>query len=94
MSADNGIYILSTLKGRGYEYRVAHLQAVENVDWDDKTKDYTKKDDVRIVNARGMWDGCKVFTNEDTAHELAHDLAEDCTILEYGICSVHINKEF
>ena len=30
MSADNGIYILET---DGPEYRVMHLQAVENMDW-------------------------------------------------------------
>lgn len=29
MSADNGIYILKTLDG----YRVAHLQAIENIYW-------------------------------------------------------------
>lgn len=33
MSADNGIYILETRKGNEKEYRVAHLQAVENVYW-------------------------------------------------------------
>jgi len=32
MSADNGIYILETL---GSEFRVAHLQAIENIYWDD-----------------------------------------------------------
>lgn len=33
MSADNGIYILETRKGNETEYRVAGLQAVENVYW-------------------------------------------------------------
>jgi hypothetical protein len=34
MSADNGIYILETpTSDGGLEYRVAHLQAVENVEW-------------------------------------------------------------
>ena len=33
MSSDNGIYILETPKGDGKEYRVAHLQAVENYLW-------------------------------------------------------------
>jgi hypothetical protein len=33
MSADNGVYILQTSSpdGNGFEYRVAHLQAVDNV---------------------------------------------------------------
>jgi hypothetical protein len=39
MSADNGIYILRTPKGfdfsgkQAYEYRVAELQAIDNLDW-------------------------------------------------------------
>lgn len=32
MSADNGIYILETI---GPEYRVAHLQAIDNLEYDD-----------------------------------------------------------
>ena len=46
MSADNGIYILKTLmppkktnnyyeSQNGYEYRVAHCQAIENIDYSD-----------------------------------------------------------
>lgn len=31
MSADNGIYILKTPKGEGYEYRVAHLQSIDDL---------------------------------------------------------------
>lgn len=90
MSADNGIYILSTLKGKGHEYRVAHLQAVENYEWDDKIKGYTEDPDVQIKNAREMWDGCKVFKKEKGALKLAHKLADDVDILEYGICYVYI----
>lgn len=39
MSSDNGIYILRTPKGfdfsgkQAYEYRVAELQAIDNLDW-------------------------------------------------------------
>ena len=37
MSADNGIYILKTPKdnNEGFEYRVIHSQAIENIYWDD-----------------------------------------------------------
>ena len=63
MSADNGIYILKT---QGYcsihdgydehssEFRIAHLQAVENVNWDHDGNDYTDDPDVMIHNARQM----------------------------------------
>lgn len=35
MSADNGVYILETpTADGGLEYRVSHIQAVENMDWD------------------------------------------------------------
>lgn len=34
MSADNGIYVLATPDNNGgTEYRISHLQAVENMDW-------------------------------------------------------------
>lgn len=34
MSADNGVYVLATPDDNGgTEYRIAHLQAIENIDW-------------------------------------------------------------
>jgi hypothetical protein len=106
MSADNGIYILKTPKGAGFEYRVRELQAVENVNWDSLkfkdvglTGDYTDDDSVRIVNARDMWEGAPVFATRDEALVEACRLEEriaksDFPILEYGVGFVHINREF
>lgn len=39
MSADNGIYILETKRADGWEYRVAHLQAIENINYDEEAPD-------------------------------------------------------
>lgn len=39
MSADNGIYILKTPKDEGFEYRVAELQAIENLNYDEEAPD-------------------------------------------------------
>jgi len=112
MSADNGIYILTT-KRKSHdcqdclEYRVRELQAVENVDWDETKKnperdypgDYTEDNDVRIKNAREMWAGCEVFNTESEALAEAKRIYDetmnsDFPVLEYGICFIHIDREF
>lgn len=82
MSADDGFYILET---EGPEYRVKHLQAVENYMWDDKKIDeqdgkpgaYTNDPDVHIRNARKMWKKCKVFTNKKEAVKYAFNMEEE-----------------
>ena len=106
VSADNGVYILRTRKGTGFEYRVRELQAVENVDWDhnkwnDEYKrlgNYTDDDDVRIMNAREMWANVPVFALEDEAFDEAKRLYDetmaDYGILEYGVAFIEIDREF
>lgn len=93
MSADNGIYILQT---RGPEFRVAHLQAVDNVYycWDGNSGDTTDDPDVWIVNARSMWYNCEVYINEDEAWEKARKLQEEIDYTEYGISKIEIDREF
>ena len=62
MSADNGIYILK-LKD---QYRVAHLQAIENIYWSEFECDIStaKRYNREIVPTRvvEMWGDCK-FTS-------------------------------
>jgi hypothetical protein len=108
MSADNGIYILQTLRRRGavpggeYEYRVAHLQGVENYLWDSKRYGkggYSKNPDVWIKNARKMWRGCTVYVDRDEAFAEAtriYDeiMKDDFPIVEYGICEIVIDRLF
>lgn len=88
MSSDNGLYILHTIDG----YRVRHLQAVENVYWDDEIKRDTDDHDVWIKNAREMWAGCELFTNFHKALEYAIKVENEeyGGYTEYGICSIKI----
>jgi hypothetical protein len=96
MSSDNCIGILKTIdsKGSGYEYRVSHILGLDNLNWDDKAKTQTNDPDVLIKNAREMWSDCKVHTNEADAVTEAVKQAEDVFFLEYGICTIEIERVF
>lgn len=96
MSADNGVYILETGKGKSKEYRVKHLQAVENVYWDENRNRETDDPDVWIGNARRMWNNCEVLSNKAEAVVEADRIASDpeLWILEYGICTIRIPRDF
>lgn len=94
MSADNGIYILKTPKNDGFEYRVEHLQSIENLDWDENICGYTREDNIRIINAREMFSDAKVFDNEKDALQFAADLHKELGWTEYGICFLEIDLEF
>lgn len=105
MSADDGIYILKTKKGDGFEYRVEHLQAVENVDWDENLPnsyhglgDHTDDDDVRIKNAREMWKHSPIFVTQESAFANAQQVYEEVNWdgfpVEYGISVIAIDREF
>ncbi len=99
MSADNGIYILKTptVDGKS-EYRVKHLQAVENYRWDFlKPNDdgggpggYTEDTKWHIYNAKRIWGTCKVFDNNGDAVLEAARLSDDIGYTEYGICMIEI----
>lgn len=94
MSADNGIYILKTPKGDGFEYRVAHLQGIENYEWDEQIGGCTDDPDVYIDNARYMWKDCEVFSDEVGVMTLALKMEREYTYVEYGICCIDIDREF
>jgi len=91
MSADNGIYVLQT---DGPEFRVQHCQAIENINWDVDAKDYTEDEDVTIVNARELFKGAPVFTDEGEALKFASKCSKEYHILEYGIQPIKIGKKF
>ena len=104
MSADNGVYILetNTKEHNRKEYRVRHLQAVENVGWDDNKQEpdknycggYTDDPDITIKNARKMWSGCQVFYSEENALKEAWKMLKDLDVCEYGICRIQIDRIF
>lgn len=93
MSADNGIYILVTKKpgsGTEKEYRVVYAQAIENMEFGStqEEKDYS------LVCSFGN-PKTPIFTDRDKALEYAHDMAKNCTILEYGVQEIdYTHREF
>lgn len=89
MSADNGVYILETT---GPEYRVACLQAIENIDWDPETCASDADEDTRIANARKMFSGARAFTDRSDAITYAFALADEYPFLEYGVSDIKVDR--
>lgn len=92
MSADNGIYILKTKD----QYRVAHLQAIDNVswsiidgDWQNRKETKGKCVPTRVIE---MWGKCKYTRNENVALKIAHRLASNLAICEKGVNLITYNK--
>jgi len=98
MSADNGIYILRTLIQKdpraGSVWRVAHLAAIDNLNWDDTKKDMVDDDDICIINARKMFAGAEEFYNEVSALIQAKHQLDQLSVCEYGISEIKINRVF
>ncbi len=92
MSADNGIYILKTKD----QYRVAHLQAIDNVSWSVIDGDWKNSESTRgkCVPTRvvEMWGDCKFTRDEGKALRLAHNWASKFPICEYGVYVITYNK--
>ena len=101
MSADDGIYILKTL-GKGdaeAEYRVKHMQSIENYLYDGRTNDVSADPDVHIANARNMWGECKPVFNEIAANEEANRIYQAWVASygdspEYGTQTITIPRVF
>lgn len=93
VSADNGIYILETPADPTPEFRVTHAQAIENVWWNPETKEidqsYWNEDEILAYFSK-----CKVYRNRLEALEVAHKMAEDYTVLEYGVSSLRCPIKF
>lgn len=92
MSADNGIYILKTRD----QYRVAHLQAIDNVSWSIIDGNWQNKKETRgkCVPTRvvEMWGKCKYTRDESIALKIAHNWASSLPICEYGVNIITYNK--
>lgn len=92
MSADNGVYILKCKD----QYRVAHLQAIENVfwscingSWQDRKYTKGKLVPTRVVE---MWGECKFTRNFETALSMANKWCSSLPICEYGVSIITYNK--
>lgn len=97
MSADNGVYILETISPKDSskkEWRVAHLQAVEDINWDDNAKISTSNQDIMIKNAREMWARSPIFETKASALIAADTIESKLPICEYGICTIRIERVF
>jgi hypothetical protein len=86
MSADNGTYILQTY---GPEFRVAHVQAIDNIygDWNETTSSWSG-DPKFILDIFGS---SKVFTEIEEAWDAALAIDASVAYSEYGTCLI---KEF
>ena len=76
------------------EYRVAVLQAVDNIDCYEYKSTSTNDEDVRIKNAREMWADSSVFPKYEQAENLATRLEGEQGYTEYGVCLITVNREF
>lgn len=84
MSADNGVYILATKGPRGKkDYRVAHLQAVENLWY--KPDFPREKPELNLKCVVDLYSECRVFTDRTLAMGYALRIADEVWNLEYGI---------
>lgn len=95
MSADNGIYILESPAGDGMmEYRVAHTQAIDNLDF------YREQDNQQEYEdyLKRTWGSSEVFRTEDAAlvkaKSMYDELIQQGYPIEYGISDIVIDHMF
>ncbi len=89
MSADNGIYILRSKTHEGqFEYRIAHCQAIDNIDWPkheaEMRIDYFGKSEI-ILDEKAAW---------KMAEELHDKYIEEYGFVEYGYSMVEDDIPF
>lgn len=101
MSADNGIYILKTIRahkkdGIGWVkadphpvYRVAHASAIDNFDWYQQNQSYNLG-----AYMKDVWGSSPVFEDSQEAVNYASHMEKELSILEYGICRIDTNYIF
>jgi hypothetical protein len=80
MSADNGIYILPSPNGDSLEYRVAHCQAIENIDYDPMYE---------VL----LFSKSPVYTSQQEAAAVAIEMSKSYDILEYGVALLEDRKQ-
>lgn len=103
MSADNGIYILKTIRTFKQEdgryawvktephsvYRVAAASAIDNFDWYKINQPYNLG-----AYMKDIWGGCNVYQDKQKALAYAYKLEKVIPVLEYGICSIDTDYIF
>ncbi len=89
MSADNGIYILTTA---GPEYRVAYLMAIDNIYGNFSDESYQWQGDPDVIYS--YFHDAKLFSNLEEALDFAAVLSYDYDYLEDGICVISDFKDW
>jgi Zn-finger protein len=84
MSSINGIYILKFLD----QSRVIQAQGFENTYWSYRQK---QKYNYIPINILKYFKNSKAMTH-DEADKYASELAKECSLLEYGIKTIIVNK--
>lgn len=80
ISSDNCIAVLTTPIEDGFEYRVTHAQAIDNLDFEvPEGWDYNPQ----MISF--YFDQCKSFVNKEDADKEAERLHDEVEICEYGI---------
>ena len=87
LSADNGIYILHTIKDG--QYRVKELQAIENLYWN--AKEQREETSPQANQVLKMFGNTKYTRNRELAYNIANSMKNKAMILEYGIEEITIN---
>lgn len=88
MSADNGVYILECKD----QFRVAHLQAIDNIRWSFIEKQSQQLPvPTRVVE---MFGKVKYTRSRDTALRVASAILGSLPVCEYGINYININKRW
>lgn len=105
MSADNGVYVLETIRNRKvvdserykaevkcepYKvYRVAHAAAIDNFDYYEKKQPYNLG-----AYMKDVWGSSPVYEDKQEALRVAHEIEESLPICEYGVSVIRTDYVF
>ncbi len=101
MSADNGVYVLSTIRNRKQDgiawvacephkvYRVAEAGAIDNFGWHELNQPYNLG-----AYMQSIWGQSEVYDNKDDALLVAHKIEESLDICEYGVSVIDTDYVF
>lgn len=100
MSADNGVYILKTKRTalenppgtwtngvENFVYRVAHTNAIDNLQWFESKQIYNLG-----AYMKDVWGESLVFTTETEATLYAMEMAKGIKVLEYGVQLIDMSE--
>ena len=93
MSADNTIVVLTSPKDDGFEYRVLHCQAFENIYWNNEKQEYDY-DEPYAPTLIDYFGKCNVIKDYVEAMKIADALYVEMGYVEYGIEFKYLPRPF